>query len=533
MSTLQQRHAELERSHNELRELHAQVERERDEYRKLYELVREEAERLRRGLLGQKRERLPDDARQLTMQMLGLALQSDTAEAEVPTQEIRSHERKKPTGRKPLPETLPVVRVELKPVEVEKQGTDAFVRIGEDVSEVLERRPASMVRVQVVRGKYIPKEQASAAATEVLIHPTLELPIERGLAGPGMLADTIVRRWEDHAPLNRLERIYARDGVELARSTLCGWHEQLAYLAQPLVLAMLEDAYTLPYLCTDATGVLVQAKGKCKNGHFWVLVAPERHVLFRYSPRHDSLAVDNLLKGYKGYLVADAHAVYDHLYRSGDITEAGCWAHARRYFFTALDTDPERAKHALALIAKLFSIERGIAGAPRKKRHDTRKKASAPIVERFFEWCEQEVDLVLDESPIAKAIGYARNQQQALGRFLGDWRLPIHNNDSERALRREVVGRKNWLFIGSEDGALANTTFVSLLASCRMHELEPWTYLRDLLCLLPSWPVSKVLDLAPVNWGETSQTDDVQRRLEENHFRRATMMMPDSHSTEG
>ena len=145
----------------------------------------------------------------------------------------------------------------------------------------------------------------------MLVAPALELPIERGLAGPGMLADTIVRRWQDHQPLNRLEGIYAREGLPLAKSTICTWHEQLAALAHSLVEAMFADAFTAPYLCVDATGVLVQAKERCKNGHFWVLVAPDRHVLYRFSEHHDSAAVDDLLRGYEGYLVADAHAVYD------------------------------------------------------------------------------------------------------------------------------------------------------------------------------------------------------------------------------
>ncbi len=161
----------------------------------------------------------------------------------------------------------------------------------------------------------------------MLVAETPELPIERGMAGPGLLADTMVRRWADHLPLNRLEKIYAREGLELARSTLCGWHEQLKTLVDPLIDAMWGDALTAPYLCTDATGVLVQARKRCRRGHFWVVVALERHVLFRYSPKHDFAAVDRMLAGYQGYLVADAHAVYDHLFADGQVVEVGCWSH--------------------------------------------------------------------------------------------------------------------------------------------------------------------------------------------------------------
>ena len=352
--------------------------------------------------------------------------------------------------------------------------------------------------------------------------PTPELPIPMGLAGPGLLADTIVKRWQDHLPLNRLEGIYARDGVELARSTICTWHGTLADLCERLVAAMRQDAYEQPYLCTDATGVLVQAKHKCRRGHFWVLVAPGRHVLFEYTRDHTADAVDTVLAGYEGYLVADAHVVYDHLYE-GDVTEVNCWAHCRRYFLKAIESDPERAKEALGHIGALFRVERSIADAPRRKRERIRNKHSRPIVERFFSWCDAQWPHVLEDSPIHDGVRYARNQREGLSRFLDDGRLPLDNNISERQLRRQAVGRKNWIFLGSDDGGRVNAIFTSLLASCRMLGVEPWSYLRDLLCLLPGWPAHKVLELAPVNWPATSEREDVQRILDLNPYRVLTL----------
>jgi hypothetical protein len=254
------------------------------------------------------------------------------------------------------------------------------------------------------------------------------------------------------------------------------------------------------------------------------VVAPEQHVLYAYSPKHNSAAVDKILAGYKGYLVADAHSVYDHLYRSGQVIEVACYAHLRRYFFKALESDPERARQALGLIGELFRIERTIADAPPGKRGSVRGQQSRPIVERFFNWCDDEVDKVLDETPIAKAITYARNQRDALKRFLEDARLPLCNNISERSLRREVVGRRNWMFIGNDDAGEVNSVFVSLLASCQLHGLEPWSYLRDLFCLLPSWPQRRVLDLAPARWQATLQEPETQRLLGDNVFRRATFV---------
>jgi hypothetical protein len=164
-----------------------------------------------------------------------------------------------------------------------------------------------------------------------------------------------------------------------------------------------------------------------------------------------------------------------------------------------------------------------LAQAPPDKRLLVRQAEAAPVVERFFTWCDERSLQVLDETPIAKGVGYARNQRQALQRFLKDGRLPLHNNWSERELRREALGRKNWMFVGSDDGAEANATFVSLIASCQLHGIEPWGYLRDLLCLLPGWPHRRVLELAPSRWKETLEHADTQQRLAANIYRQVTL----------
>ncbi len=261
----------------------AEVEHERDEYKKLYVLLREENERLKRGLIGQKAERLPRNDAQLSLAMLGLMLGNSENSAASPEddeeQQIPAHTRKVPK-RRTLPADWPRVTIELIPPEVEREGLDAFDIIGEERRGILERRPASSVIVEVIRKKFVRKADKENLETAVLIAEPLSLPIDKGLAGPGMLADTIVKRWCDHQPAHRQESIYARDGLELARSTICGWHQSLAISALPLIHAMKADAWLSPYLCTDATGVLVQAPERCKNGHFWVLVAPGKHVLF-------------------------------------------------------------------------------------------------------------------------------------------------------------------------------------------------------------------------------------------------------------
>jgi transposase len=499
--------------------------KERDEYRKLYLGMLELCRKLERGILGQKRERFTDSEPQLTMEMLGmLAGKGATSESASPAiEEVRAHTREKPTGRKPLPEKLPRVEITVLPPEVEKAGLDAFEVIGEDVTETVERRPASLVVVRTRKPKFVVKNRDRLDDTEVLQGSTPELPIGRGLAGPALLADTIVRRWQDHLPLHRLERVYGRDGLELARSTICGWHQTLSELVRPLIDAMWADAFTSPYLCIDATGVLVQALEKCRNGHFWVTVAPEKHALFSYSSEHNGAAVDELVKGYKGYLVSDAHSVYEHLYRTGDIIKSGCIAHCRRYYWKSLSTDPERARHALTLLGRLFQIEREAASLPSEQRRVVRQRDSAPILKNFFGWCDEQAPLVLDETPISKAIGYARNQRVALQRFLDDGRLPMHNNISERALRREALGRRNWLFLGTDEAGDVNATFVTLLASCEMHGIEPLGYLRDLLCLLPSWPAKRILELAPAYWKKTLEHEEAQQRLAANVFRQVSL----------
>jgi transposase len=503
------------------------AEEEAAHYKKLYRDLLEKYRKLELGILGQKRERFVPNAQQLSLaiitEMLGGAQTKPVAPAHV-----EAHTRQKPTGRKPLPENLPRIDIEVLPEEVEALGKDAFVQIGEDVCETVERRPASVVVVRVHKPKFVPKDKTQTDSV-VVQAPSPELPIERGLAGPGFLADTIVKRWQDHLPLHRQERIFAREGWALSRSTICGWHQALKGLVAPLIEAMWEDALLAPYLCTDATGVLVQELDKCRNAHFFVVAAPDKHVLFGYTPKHNGKAVDALIGGYRGYLVADAHSVYNHLYRSGEVIEVGCWAHARRYFFKALETEPALAQEALTLIQGLFLIERAHQAESLEARKAAREHESRPLLEAFFAWCADKAGSVLDETPIKKAIGYAQNQRAPLSRFVDDARLPLHNNFSERALRREALGRKNWLFVGSDDGGETNAVFVSLLASCQLHDIEPFAYLRDLLCLLPSWKKSDVLRLAPAYWKETLKDDETQKRLAANVFRQVSLGLRDPH----
>jgi transposase len=475
---------------------------ERDEYRKLYELVSLELDRVKRHLFGKKAEHV--DAAQMQLAFASIAKMLSALPDADPTKDQSEPAAKKPPkkarphGRHPLPDHLPIERVELLPPEVQAEGADAYVRIGEEITETLEWRAGSYVRFQIVRPKFAKKAQPEAGILTADLPPRA---IEKGLAGPGLLAQVLVRKYADGLPLNRQESIFARDGIDLARSTMCEWVQTCGDLFGCVVDAMAVDSKrTAPYIAVDATGVLVQAPEQCRRGHFWVLIAPGSHVLFRFTPRHTRDGPKAFFRDYRGYVVADAATVYDELYRTEQVLEVGCWAHARRHFFDAMVSDKDRALEAIGFIGRIFEADRSTVELPPSSRGTARRDKAEPVLAAFRGWLDARRLEVLPKSPIAQAIGYVDNQWMALTRFLVDGRLPVHNNHSERELRRIAVGRKAWLFVGHDDAAEAAANIISLIASCKLHRLEPWAYLRDLLTVLPGWDQTRVLQLAPKYW---------------------------------
>lgn len=303
-----------------------------------------------------------------------------------------------------------------------------------------------------------------------------------------------------------MEKIFARENLELARSTLCDWSMASAEVLKAIVTAMHQDARRNAFCsCIDATGVMVQQKERCRWGHFWVMVADRDHVLFCYSRTHDHTVPLKLLSGFEGYLQADASSVYEALYGQGDAIEVACWAHARRYFHKALPSDRERAMTGIGLINQLFAIDREISDLPPSRRLEERRRRSTPVVDAFEAWTDIEKLTTLPKSPIAAALTYAFNQRVPLRRFLDDGRLRLDNNLSELELRRQAVGRKNWLFVATDDGGEANATIVSLVASCELHDLDSQAYLRDVLTVIPGYPEADMIDLAPKNWRATRE----------------------------
>jgi hypothetical protein len=269
-------------------------------------------------------------------------------------------------------------------------------------------------------------------------------------------------------------------------------------------------------IATDATGVLVQANEKCKKGHFWVYVADRDHVIFRYSAQHSNAEPKAYFQGFRGTVLSDASNVYDVLFGLPDSPgEANCWSHARRYFYKALDSDNhEEALIGVGFCNELFDLERQWKKLPPQKRIEMRKQRAGPVIEMLRRWKDEQLESprVAEGSRLRKALNYLTNQWPALCTFLENGRVPIHNNESERQLRSLVVGRANWLFVGSDETAPWTCTFVSLVASCQLHGIDPEGYLRDLFRVLPVWPKNRMLELAPKYWRATRE------RLDEAHL---------------
>lgn len=460
----------------------------------------------------------------------------------------------KPHGRQKLQESnLPVEKIVIEPIERKLPGGEELVRMGEEVSSHLDYRPSSIVRVEVTRPKYLrPQDVGTCAASgkapsanlvektteaaassvsasapgeagddvgplvKVLVAEPPELPIAKSIAGPGLLALALVMKYEDHLPLYRQARIFSRQGVHLSRSTLCGLVQGCYALLRSLVEAMWVDAKAnSPLLLTDACGILILAKERCRRGHFQVFIAPNRHVLFAYLKENTGDAVADCLQGFVGKLISDASSVYHETYRrEPGVIEVDCWAHARRAMYKALPGSRELALTGIGLIGQLYDAHDAAVDPVTKLVDTARRKALAqPVLDTLSAWVRGERPKLAPHSPIEVAMGYLERQWVGLTRFLEDGTLRLDNNPSELALRHQKVGLKNWLFCATDGGAEWNAVVVSILASCRMHGIEPLAYLRDVLTLIPSWTKSRVLELAPANWRETLQKPETQEKL--------------------
>lgn len=438
-------------------------------------------------------------------------------------------------GRRRAPDTLeriPQVH-DLSPAEKEALGGEAhLIALADEITEQWDWKPSCLFVIEHHQKKYLrraepvaavesaphavstpptaialpnetlPNETLARCSGPVIVVPKPPQAIPGGVAGPGLLAEVIVNKADDHLPLHRQERIWSRHGLEISRQTQCDWWLACADLCTPLVELMRAIVLASAVLHIDDTRLDIRdARKKLQfQGHLWVRVGDEEHplIVYDYTPDRSRAGPEELLKGYQGYVQADAHSSYDGVYlgSSGAILEVACWAHGRRKFNDARHLDP-RAQVALARIGQLFALEKKLrercqnewSALPRPEQYARiaaeRQQHARPLLDQFETWLAAETPRLLPQNPVRQAMEYLNNHWAAFRRYTDDGRLDIDNNEAERQMKHIAVGRKNWLFAASERGARAAAIHFSLIASCRRHKVEPWAYLRDLLIRLP------------------------------------------------
>jgi transposase len=466
--------------------------------------LRHELDILCQRLFGKKSERV--DPRQLTLALEQLANErgpiTEPVEMDSGETPVRGHTRRRPTGRRPLPAHLPRRRIEVDLSEAEKQCAcgHARTRIGEDVSEKLEYEPASFVVIETVRPKYA----CQNCHEGVVEAPAPPQAVEKSLAGEGLLAHVIVSKYVDHLPLHRLEGIFARDRIDLPRSTLCGWVADVATALTPIGEQLRREITAGDYLQTDDTTITVLGDdGGSFKGRIWTYLDPlTKQVMFDATTTHERDGPAAFLAEFRGKLQADAYSGYDGLYQSGRVIEVGCWAHARRRFVEAFTTDTAAAL-MIALIQQLYQIERDATELDPDGRHALRQEQSVLLLAKIEGERQALARTVLPKSPVGEAVRYLTNQWAALQRFVEDGRLAIDNNRAENQLRLVAVGRKNWLFAGSFEGARRAALLYSLVQSCKLIDVPPFAYLKDVLRRLPTHPHRLIAQLTPRGWAKT------------------------------
>jgi transposase len=435
---------------------------------------------------------------------------SEPAPAEVGTGKTRSN--RNGHGRRKLPADLPRKQVVHDLSEEEKHCPCCGAmreRIGQETSEQLEFEPATLYVIEHVRPTYACRAceaKAAEGGPQITTAGKPPQPIEKGLAGPGLLAQVITSKYGDHLPLYRQEGIYGRSGHSIPRSTTCGWMASCAGLVRPLVERMKALVLQSKVIGTDDTPVPVldPKRGKTRTGRLWVYVGDPDYpyTVFDYTPTRSRDGPVNFFGPYAGYIQADAYGGYDALFQpkadgAPSPTEVGCWAHARRKFVDGQDSDPLRAHTAVAMIRLLYDVEAEARELDAAARLALRREKSVPRLEQIKTWLEAQRVEVLPKSPMGQAIAYCLSNWAALMRYASDGDLSIDNNAAENALRPVALGRKNWLFAGSDAGGSTGATLMSLVASCKRQGLDPFAYLRDVLTRMPATPINDLDQFLP------------------------------------
>jgi transposase len=517
-SLIADRDAELRRLEAELESHRQTLSEQADELRSRSERIEHlklMVDKLRHVIFGTKSEKIV-----IKLEQMELELEDDEithAELEAAAERVSpTKEPKARPERKPLPEHLSREVITHAPSRDCCPDCGGQLRqFGEDISELLEYIPDSFKVIRHVRPKF-----SCTACDRVVEAPAPSRPIERGLAGPGLLAHVIVSKFSDHLPLYRQSEIYARQGVEISRSTLAGWVGGASDLLCPLVDAIQKHVLAGRKLHADDTPmpVLAPGNGKTRTGRLWTYVRDDRPageqtapaVWFAYSADRKGDHPRKHLKTFKGALQADAYAGFHHLYGE-NIYEAACWAHARRKFHEihVVHASPTTTE-ALARIGALYAIEDEIRGKPAELRMSIRQARSGPLLDELRRWMEKALRSLSSKSETANAIRYALARWRALTRYTDDGMLEIDNSAAERALRAVALGRKNFLFVGSDCGGERAATMYSLIGSAKLNGLDPELYLRTVLARIADHPVSHIQDLLPWNLAPTLQSHTSQ-----------------------
>ncbi len=480
------------------------VQREREKAQLLHRV-----EQLLRQLYGPRAEKI-DPAQMLLFMEEAVRAAQDASSGEPEDIEEEPAPKKKGHGRKRPPLELPHLPIEHDVPQTQKVCAECGgekKRIGEKITEQLEYAPASLFVIDHIRPVYA----CPCCQGGVTVAPKPAQPIEKGLPGPGLLAHVVVSKYADHLPLYRQEGILARHGVTLSRKTLCDWVMASANILEPIAELMKTRILASKIIHTDDTPVTVREPGKegTHQGRFWVYLGDVGHpyAVYDYTPSRRRDGPATFLESFQGtpdaprYLHADAFGGYDVLFAAdNDVKEVACWAHARRKFHDARTSDVNRAHRMLAWIRQLYEIEREAKDRDADTRCALRQDNAKPILDDMKQWLDEQRNLALPKSPIGEAITYALNQWQALNRYLYEGDLDIDNNAAENALRAIAVGRKNWLFAGSDRGGRAAATLYSLIQSARRHGIDPFFYLRDLFLRIPTHPNKDIHQLLPDVW---------------------------------
>lgn len=466
---------------------------ERDEFKR-------QLDELKRMIFGKKSERFVHvDKAQLELFEQQLAKQEEEIEKQTITYEREKSKKKKEKPiRSVLPAHLPRIEETIEPENIE----EGAVKIGEEITELLEIKPLSVFVRRIIRPKYaLPKEQG------IVIADLPSLPIPKGNASASLLSFILIAKFVDHLPLYRLLQIFKRQDLVLSKSTIGGWVAQSSALLQPLYDTFkekfLED---VDYIQTDESPIKVQDKEKKKTthrGYMWVYRDPgKKIVLFDYHKGRGKNVPEAFLENFNGTLQSDGYKVYQNLTTKGEITLLGCMTHARRYFEKALDNDPERAKHVLTLMQGLYKIERKI-----KERNTTipvikryRMIYALPILNEIEIYLKTIVNQVLPKSSIGIATRYTLNIFENLKQYVYDGRYEIDNNNIENAIRPLAIGRKNYLFAGSHEAAKNIAMFYTFFATCKNLDINPFSWLTDVLNRIPEHKANKLEELLPQNW---------------------------------